>query len=197
MFRAMKVLKDHSTAFAWVGMLAVAIFIIIWLCAESVDTAWQFGVDKLSLFGISDTDAKFYFNYGCMITGILVAVFGIGRAVYYKNEGHAAGGILLLVGGVALFFVGIFTMNTGDGQMHDFVSVAAALFIFLAMIAIAAGNWFAKREIFAGIGVALIFFLIAMFFAYDLAKLESYGIIVIMIWFLMESVNMIVSGRKS
>lgn len=191
----MKVVKDRSTSFAWAGMIGVAAFIIAWLCAESIDTAWQFGVNTLSEFGISNTDARFYFNYGCMVTGMLIAVFGVGRAVYSKNAGHIAGGVLLLFGGVTLALIGVFTMN--DGTLHDIIAVFAALFVFSAIIAVAAGNWAADRKIFAGIGIVTVCLLTAMVFAYDTAKLEAYGIILGLVWFLAESVNMILSGRKS
>jgi len=190
----MKASKDRSIAFAWAGMIGVAAFIIAWMCAEAVDTAWQFGINTLSEFGVSDTDASLYFNYGCMITGILVAVFGVGRAVYAKNVGHSLGGVLLVFGGASLALVGVYTMD--DGDLHKFVAVCAALFIFLSMIAIAAGNWSANRKILAGIGIVFVFLLIAMCMAYDIAKLEAYGIILAMIWFLLESVNMILSSRK-
>ncbi|MCL2295841.1 MAG: DUF998 domain-containing protein [Methanomassiliicoccaceae archaeon] len=191
----MKVSKDRSIAFAWTGMLGVAVFIIAWLCADAIDTAWQFGVNTLSEFGISDTDASLYFNYGCcLIAGLLVAVFGVGRAACGKNVGHTAGGIFLFLGGVALILVGFFTMD--DDVAHKTVAASAALFILLSMIAIAAGNWTADRKIFAGVGIVFIFVLIAMAIAYDLAELEAYGIILAMIWLLLESMNMILSSRK-
>ncbi|MCL2031747.1 MAG: DUF998 domain-containing protein [Methanomassiliicoccaceae archaeon] len=190
----MKISKDHSVAFAWFGMIGVAAFIIAWVCAASIDTAWEFGVNKLSEFGISDTDASLYFNYGCMITGALVAVFGVGCAVYAKNMGRAVGGALLVLGGVALALVGVYTMN--DGDLHSFAAVSAALLIFLAMIAFAAGNWIADKKIFAGIGIVLIFLLATMALVFDVAELEAYGIILVMMWFLAESVNMVLSSRK-
>jgi len=190
----MKTSKDRSIAFAWFGMIGVAVFIMVWLCAAAADTTWQFGTNTLSEFGVSKTDASLYFNYGCMITGILVAAFGAGRALYAKNIGHSAGGVLLVLGGAALALVGVYTMD--DGDIHKYVAVSAALFIFLSMIAMAAGNWYANRKALAGIGIVFVFLLIAMCMSYEVAKLEAYGIIIAMIWFLLESVNMIVSCRK-
>ncbi|MCL2509884.1 MAG: DUF998 domain-containing protein [Methanomassiliicoccaceae archaeon] len=190
----MKVSSDRSLAFAWVGMIVVAVFVFAWLCAEAIDTQWQFGINKLSELGISSTDASYYFNYGCRIAGILLAIFGIGRAVFGKNAGHYVGGALIFLSGVAFALVGVYTMN--DGDIHKYVAIAAAAFLFLAMISMAAGNWAAKKQIFAGVGLVIIFMLIAMAVAYDVAKLESYGIILAMIWLLFESVNMAVSSGK-
>ncbi|AIZ57187.1 hypothetical protein Mpt1_c13250 [Candidatus Methanoplasma termitum] len=190
----MKVSKDRSIAFAWFGFIGVAAFIIAWICADSIDTAWQFGVNNLSDLGVSDTDAKLYFNYGCIIAGILLAIMGVGRVAYAKNAGHIAGGVLIVFGSVAFALVGWFTAD--DGDLHKFIATCAALFIFLAMIAVAAGNWAADRKIFAGVSIIIVFLLAAMFFAYDTAGLEAYGIILAGIWFITESVNMIVSSRK-
>ena len=189
----MKTSKDHSTAFAWAGLIGVAVFIIAWMSAEAVDSTWQFGVNVLCDFN-SSTDAGLYFNYGCRIAGILIAIFGIGRAVYGKNAGHCLGGILLFLGGVALALVGVFTPD--DGNIHNLIAVAAALLMLLAAISITAGNWAADRKVFAGLGIVIIFMVTAMYFAYDLAGLEAYGIILGMVWFVSESVNMIVSSRK-
>jgi len=190
----MKTSKDRSIAFAWFGMAGVAVFIITWMCAEAVDTAWQFGTNTLSEFGVSDTDASLYFNYGCKIAGILVAIFGLGRAAYAKNFGHITGGVLLIFGGAALALVGVYTLD--EQTLHNFVASAAAMFIFVSMMAIAAGNWAANRKFLAGIGIVFVLMLTAMFFAFDIAMLEAYGIILAIIWFLLESVNMIISSRK-
>jgi len=191
----MKVSKDRSIAFAWFGFIGVAAFIIAWVSADAIDTVWQFGINNISDLGVSDTDAKLYFNYGCIIAGILLVIMGIGRAVYAKNAGHTAGGVLIIFGSIALALVGWFTAD--DGDLHTFVAVFAALLIFLAMIAIAAGNWAAGRKVFAGVSIIIVFLVTAMLFAYDIAGLEAYGIILAMIWFLVESVNMIYSSKKS
>ncbi|MCL1811493.1 MAG: DUF998 domain-containing protein [Methanomassiliicoccaceae archaeon] len=191
----MKVSKDHGTAFAWLGVTGVAVFVFSWLCAASADSAWQFGVNTLSELGVSDTDASCYFNLGCCaVTGILIAALGCGRTIYSKNAGHIACGVLLAFGGILLVLVGVFTMDTDE---HKVIAVSAALFLFMGIIAATAGNWVADRKIFAGAGIVIIFMLVAMFFAYDTAEFEAYGIILAMVWFLLESVNMILSGKKN
>jgi len=191
----MKVSKDHSSAFAWAGMLGAAVFIIMLAYLGSVDNGWQFGSSVLCKSDFSGTDAGTVFKFGCMLTGILLVIFGIGRAVYAKNAGHAAGGVFLVISGITFAFVGIFTLNDRH-DWHYFVAVSAAVFMLLAAISIAAGNWVANRKIFAGIAVVFVFIVVAMCFAYDLANLESYGFILAIIWVVMESVNMIASSGK-
>jgi hypothetical membrane protein len=176
-------------------MIGVAVFITAWVCAASVDTAWQFGVNTLSEFGISDTAASLYFNYGCMLTGLLIMIFGLGRALNAANWGHIAGGALIVFGGAFLALVGVYTMD--EGNVHYFVAISAALFISLGMAAVAIGNWSADKKIFAGVGIVSVCLFIIMVFALDVAEIEAYGIILAMVWFLTESVNMILSGKKS
>jgi hypothetical membrane protein len=190
-------LKDHSAVFAWLGLIAVVIFAIAWICAASLEPGWHFGVNTLSEFGISDTAAKYYFNYGCMITGILVTIFGAGRTGSAKNLGQAVGGALLFSGGIALALIGVYTMDPSTYDVHTLLAATMAAFFFGAMIAIAFGNWYANRKIFAGVGIVVTFCLVPMMFALDLAAFEGYGIILAMIWLIAESVNMIISSRKN
>jgi hypothetical membrane protein len=196
MFGTMKGSKDHSAAFAWVGLIAIVVFLFAWICADAIDAAWVFAVNTISELGVSETDASLYFNYGCRFTGILLVIFGAGRAIYSKNAGHTAEGVLIIIGGAALALVGVYTMD-GDDQSHLFVSVAAALFMYLAIIASAAGSWVKGNKMFAGLSIIISLVLFAMFFAYDLAKLEAYGIILVMVWMLANCIDIIVTKRKS
>ena len=67
----------------------------------------------------------------------------------------------------------------------------------MGMIAVGAGNWFSDQKMFGGITVIFACMFVAMFFAYDVAKIEAYGIILAMIWFLIESVRMIMTAKKN
>ena len=86
--------KKHAAAFGWFGVLAVAVFSIIWLACYSVDTSWVWGKNSISDFGISDTDAASFFKYGCAIVGVLLAIFGIGEVVNKKKFGYVFSGIM-------------------------------------------------------------------------------------------------------
>lgn len=192
----MKVSKDHSVAFSWCGIIGVAAFIIAWVSAATIDTSWEFAVNTLSEFGISDTNARYFFNYGCLITGALVAIFGFGHTLSAKNGGHTAGGILLVIGGIFLALIGVITMDVGNGNLHNYVAGGMGLFIFLGMVAIGAGNWFAGRKMFAGITLIFACIIIALVVTCTVAELEAYGIMIAMVWFILESIRMIISSGK-
>jgi len=189
-------LKDHSALFAWLGLVAVVVFAMAWICAASVDTAWHFGVNNLSEFGISDTAARSYFNYGCMITGILVTVFGAGRTAFAINIGHALGGALLFSGGIALALIGVYTMAPETNEIHVIVALTAAVFIFAAIVAITFGNWYANRKLLAGIGIVVIFCMIPIALFLNIPSIEGYGIILALIWLTAESASMLIYKKK-
>lgn len=191
----MKFLNCRSIAFFWFGILAVAVFGISWVGATIIDDSWVFGVNTLSEFGISDTNAKYYFNGGCLITGALVAVFGFGHSVARKNPGYTAGGIFMVIGGVFLALIGIITMNAGAA--HGYVAVLAAVYLLLSMISVGVGSWISDNKLFAGITLVFVFILVAMSLVYNLAELEGYGIILAIVWFILESIRMMIFDGKT
>ena len=189
--------KDHNVSFAWLGILGIVTFVISWICAISLDPSWTFAENTLSEFGISDTDAQYFFNYGCcIISGALIVLFGFGNIICAKNSGYQAGGVLLMIAGAMLALVGVATMDVGNGNLHDYVAGTMALFLLLSMIALTAANWTADRKLWSGVSIVIIFVLVAMILNYTVAELEAYGVILIAIWILMESVRMIMTSGK-
>jgi len=189
--------KDHNVSFAWLGILGIVTFVISWICAIAMDPSWTFAENTLSEFGISDTDAQYFFNYGCcLISGALIVLFGFGNVIGAKNSGYQAGGILIMIAGALLALVGIVTMDVGNGNLHDYVAGTMALFLLLSIIALAAANWVADRKMLSGISIVIVFVLVAMMLNYTVAEVEAYGVILIAIWILMESVRMIMTSGK-
>jgi Predicted membrane protein len=189
--------KDHYVSFAWLGILGIVTFVISWICAIAMDPSWTFAENTLSEFGISDTDARYFFNYGCcIISGALIALFGFGNIICAKNSGYQAGGVLLMIAGAMLALVGLVTMDVGNGNLHNYVAGTMALFLLLSMIALAAANWIADRKMLSGISIVFVCVLVAMMLNYTVAELEAYGVFLIAIWLLTESVRMIITRGK-
>jgi hypothetical membrane protein len=151
-------------------------------------------VDTLSGFGVSETDASFYFNYGCIITGVLLAVFGAGIGLYSKHIGYCVGGTLLFAGGILFALVGVYTQDVGD--LHAAVAIGGALCIFAGMISVTVANWVSGRKVFAGFGIVAACVVLFAAFALPLAGLEAYGILAGMIWILAECVNIILRRKN-
>jgi len=190
-------IKNHNVAFSWFGVLGVAVFLICWVAATVADPSWEFATNTLSEFGISDTDAAYFFNYGCCIlTGALLAIFGVGNVLTAKNNGYLVGGLLLIVGSAFLALVGIVTMNYGNGDPHDVIATSMAAILVFSVAAFAIGNWNADRKIVAGTSMVIVIIIICMAIEYSAAELEAYGIILMFAWIIIECMRMITTKRK-
>ena len=175
--------KKHAAAFGWFGVLAVAVFSIIWLACYSVDTSWVWGKNSISDFGISDTDAASFFKYGCAIVGVLLAIFGIGEVVNKKKFGYVFSGIMVVLTGICVIIVGFADLNYKGGDIHHFFAILAAIFAAASAIAWSAQSWKCGREVVAGIPIVLSCVVLACLFAYPFEKFEVIAMVMALIWY--------------
>ena len=193
----MESVTERRTLLPCLGLSIVIVFAIFWALSTQLDPSWKFAVNTLSEFGISGTLAEYTFNYGCcVLCGTLMTLFAIGNLRKATNRGYRMGSILLIIGGILLAFVGIVTMDVGDGTPHDIVAQSMTLFLVLSAVAFAFGNWKTGNKIVTGIVLAMVCMIISMVINFTVAQLEAYGIILIMIWILVESMR-IFSPRKA
>jgi hypothetical membrane protein len=126
--------KHSAAGFGAIGLAAAVIFSLAWVVAASADPSWILGSDTLSELGISDVEvAKNAFNYGCMIAGALLFIYGCGKA-YRFNGAECASGILAAVAAICLALIGVFTM---DHDLH--LLFAITFFVLIAFSILAAG----------------------------------------------------------
>ena len=135
--------KKHAAAFGWFGICAGVAFCFMWLACYGADSSWEWGTNALSDFGVSDTDAATYFEWGCVISAILLAFFGVGEALNDKRKsGYLAEGILLALAGICLIFVGFYDSDYEGGDIHEFFAVLAATLFAFAAASWAAQTWY-------------------------------------------------------
>ena len=178
--------KKHTAAFGWFGLLAVAAFVVMWLACIGADTSWVWGSDPISDFGVSDTDAATFFKYGMVLTGALAAVFGVGETFNKSQFGYILSGIMLILCGICMAFVGVFTSSTGD--LHLMFAYMAGIF------AAAAQYWSCGKYVPAGITIVLFCIAAASAFAYDFAHFEVIAITMILVWLAMNAAMTIASS---
>ncbi len=187
--------KKHPAAFGWFGVLAVAVFSIVWLACYSADASWVWGENSISDFGISDTDAASFFKYGCAIAGVLLATFGIGEIVNSKQTGYVFSGVMTVLTGICLLVVGFVTLDYNE-NLHDFFAILAAVFAAVTVISWAAQSWKCGREIPAGVSVILFCAVLACMFAYNLEKFEVIALVLALIWYGLYSASTIAYNMK-
>ena len=80
----MNVSYRHPGPFAVIGLIAAFALAIVISVAINGDSTWVYGENMLSDLGVSDVQLTAdLFNYGCLIIGILVFVFGL---VYFLSN---------------------------------------------------------------------------------------------------------------
>ncbi|MFA5452786.1 MAG: DUF998 domain-containing protein [Candidatus Methanomethylophilaceae archaeon] len=185
----MKCCKASGSVLGGIGLIAVLAFTLAWLFASLIDTTWIFGVDMLSDLGVSDTDAKYFFNYGCMIAGLLILIFGAYGTALNESVGHQIASILLIFAGIMLMGIGLFPENT---DYHTPIGYALIVFTFCSMISMTASDWRLGHLVPGGVAVVLIV-VVLWYVAFEPvgAMVETVAVICGLIWLAVQGCKFI------
>lgn len=186
--------KPLNVAFAWFGIAAVAAFIASFIAALALDPGWVLGENTLSDLGASDTDSRLLFNYGCcMLTAVLLAVFGFTSSVYSANNATRFAGIAMVIAAVFLFMVGLVAKDFEDGTAHNLISYTFFLFALISVCLYAGGFWLNGRELLAGVPVIALIALIGVYIGYGLAMLEALAVFAALICVVIAAADMMMT----
>ena len=164
--------KRHNVALAWTSIIAVAVFIISWVGAMTLNPSWTIWVDTFSELGKSTADSRFFFNYGCcMLSAVFFAIYGAACIMYTGNRETAFTGLFIMLAAVALFLVGVFPTDTSS--YHMYAAIALGIFGFIALCIYAVREW--NRGRVYSMGVAVMFAVIGVFalFMFSFAAAEA------------------------
>ena len=191
----MNVSNRHPGPFAAIGLLAAFAFAIVLIVAINGDSAWVYGENMLSDLGISDVQMSAdLFNYGCMIVGILVFVCGLGKAVC-ETKCNRASGCILAISAIFLILVGYIHSDFGNGNTHDTIAILLFLFLFIAMVLSAIGDWRDGARINSAITVVLILIILGCAVGMSIAALEVITVACGIVWLAAISAKMIVPKK--
>ena len=182
--------KRSAKGLGVLGLVAAILFAFIWIVAANADPLWILGDNTLSDLGTSDVElTKNLFNYGCMLTGVLIFIYGAGKTVVSEKAG-AASGILLCAASVFLFCIGIYT---NDYNVHNYF--AAAFFILLAFAVLCGGIDDGKngRMLNAAVAACVLFSSLAVLAAMGLAMGEAVAVAMGLIWLAADGIKYILS----
>ncbi len=179
--------KISARPFTFAGILVGAFVPVIFAIAAMQDGYWEFNVDTLSDLGISsDKLAANLFNYTCIVAGVLVALFGIGKA-YLKAGADCASGVMLMLAGILLAFIGICTK---DYAAH--IPIALTFFLFAGISVIISGisDWRHGRTATTAITIVTFTVIIASIPGFTIAGTEVISVVAICIWLLGQSISL-------
>lgn len=186
--------KNHSAAFGWIGIVAVAAFCtVIAICSVLSDT-WTWCESVVSRFGIDDNQTVCdIYNYGSIVFGMLIAVYGLGR-IESKKYGYSVGGALFILAGICIAIMGIITCADSSRDIHRFFAILTAVFIVAAMVAIALQ--YRRDGNILALGITLVIWVMAFacFTQFEFSKYETYDTLMGYVWIVFDSIIMIKEG---
>jgi len=127
--------KLSAAPFAFVGLLVAALIPIAFSVAIFSDSNWVFNANSLSDLGIStDAFTANLFNYSCMVGGVLITIFGLGK-MFIKNGLDSASAFFLVIAGVLLVGVGIINKSY-DAHVYIacFFFACTAIALIISMV---------------------------------------------------------------
>ncbi len=187
-------LKLNTEKTAAIGLVGIIIFSICWICAVILDGTWVFGENMVSDLGVSDTDAKYFFNYGCIAAGIIIYVYGILTAYFNKSTLDRVCYVLIAIAGMFLIGVGTFTEDLG--WPHNLCAYSLFIAVFISAILKIILDFINRDRVFAAVTAVLIISTIIVAATQTFPFLEAFAIIIILIWITLVCLKTIIKTKE-
>ncbi len=146
----------HQNTYMVVAPLAFVVFLVgLVLTLLTTPPSWDLAKENLSnLAGETSLLTGILFTITCVLAGIMIVYFGLGKVLYEEGLDNVSG-ILFVISGVSLVFVGLF--NTNVYRMHMIVTL---FFTFMVVFAIVGAS---LADILNGDRVMLVIHLVTLF----------------------------------
>lgn len=165
--------------FSLVGTLT---FGVLWLACILYDPSWDPAQNSISDLSMPPTAP--IFATACILTGILLALYGIGKVIYDDMPGWVAG-IAMVLGSVGLCAMGMFNKEFYD--IHFLTAAIAVAFYGVSIGLTIIGHFIKKRHTFGA--VELIICLIACIgFPLSFGRAQSLALFCVFLWVVAELV---------
>lgn len=187
----MEEVKKSNTSFAVAGLCGAFLFAVVWLVAAMADGSWTFSEDLFCDLGLSyDSVASNLFQYGLILAGLLLAYLGIGKVMREKKVNCVAG-VFTLVAGICLIVVGGFILDA-NANIHETAIYLVMIFAFLAT-ALSACADFREGKTLSGSASAIVAVgMMATCISGSLAFMESWILVLLIMWMFTESIKLAV-----
>jgi len=181
------------------ALAAVIIFIVCWFAALVSDPDWVFGANYLSDLGVSKYMwAHKFFNGGCLIAGVLLALCGTALIVAKRGKLNTCAGVFALISGISMALIGIVTEDAGDP--HIWIAMSAFGFGFLGLAMLSVRDWddgLKALALLTPLGIIAVV-VSCLLFNLDADKItpevETVSIIVLLLLFMLQGMKFIYHG---
>ena len=179
--------KGSQSIVAAAGIMGVFAFCVLWMIAVFADASWAFEENFISDLGVSDSDtARAAFTLGCIITGAVLALYGVSKAWNGKSA-VAASGVFIILAGVFLALIGVFNQDAGD--IHDYVSYLFDICILLGAVIGAIADYKKGNALFAATAGGLVVISFASYFMLTYEGFDVVAAICMLAWFTIECIK--------
>ena len=173
---------DWRRAGSWCGLAGGTIFMLTWVAAIYATPGYDFGGQWVSDLGVSEGSA--FFNTGAILAGVLSIPFALSLLLVLRpSRLGGLGCIVMILAGIALAGVGIFTEDAGSA--HTIVSLS---FFSLMLLALVLLIWPLHKSYTLGplagdFTAAIVLMGVALFTLYGMSPLaETMAVLLIDIW---------------
>ena len=175
--------------FAWAGIAAVFVMVLAVCICLLGDPSWDYQTDSMCDFGVSDIKyVSAVFIGGCVLSGLLFVVSGFGWFLFEESKYVRAGGIVVMISGVALMCVGLLDKSF---SFHQYVTITFAVIFIVAIELVSVQDIMDRHFILLiGLGIVGLFGLITIFV--DIAPYSFVQVILTgytFVWYLFKSVR--------
>lgn len=128
--------KNFNSYSIWAGLIAPIFYIILVTTLGHLESGFSHRTDMMSILGGIEGIRGLLFNFGVVITGLLLIVFAFGLHFNLnKGVGSKIGPSLIVFAGLGLFGSGIFSCNVNCANVIEARTLIGILHMVSAFVA--------------------------------------------------------------
>ena len=186
---------DFSRTGPAAGCIAAIVFTTCWIISAFLWDDWTLGADSLSSIGASrEFPSAIIFNFGCLLTGILIIFPGL-YLIEHENDMCRYSGYAALLCSVPCAGMGIITEDYGI--YHTITASLYSLFAVAFIATSAAGDYKEGKKIYTMIAIIMLPFCLLLSFVEPFGTFEPVGASFILFWTFIQSALLLKMNSKN
>lgn len=191
----MEEVKKSNVPFALAGLCGAFLFAVMWFVAAQADGSWIFSETLVCSLGESTScTASSVFQYGSILSGLLLAYLGMGK-VLHSDWLNRAGGILVVLAGFCLIIVGGFVLDS-NADIHEIGYYLFMTFMAVGILLSLIGDFINGRNLCGAANAVIFIVMIASLFSMELEFVESWITLMTIVWMFTESVKLALTNPE-
>lgn len=185
----MEEVKKSNAPFAMAGLCGAFLFAVMWFVAAQADGGWTFSETLVcKLAESANCTASSVFQYGTILSGLLLAYLGVGK-VLHSDWLNRAGGILVVIAGFCLIIVGGFVLDK-NADIHEIAYYLFMTFMAIGILLSTIGDFINGRNLSGAANAAIFVVMLGSVFSMKIEFIESWITLMTIVWMFTESAKL-------